>query len=129
MRVHLFVRSNWAENSHLLEQFEMLAEEANIEVVQRGPNLSTGEMYDQTQCDEHFKDGDLFVCNSGKTVGFLSKAWPVAMFGETGSLHLAEETIYQEYGISLLAAAKLLAGELEPSTEATAKQSAPNPYY
>jgi hypothetical protein len=64
----------------------------------------------------------LFVCNSGKTVGFLSKAWPVAIFGETGSLHLAAPTIYNEYP-GVLEAARALAGELEPSTEATAKET------
>lgn len=52
-----------------------------------GRNLSTGQMYDLTQTSEQFHDGTVFVCNNGKTVGFLSSAWPVAVYGETGELH------------------------------------------
>ena len=127
MRVHLFVKSSWPEKEHLAEVFELRAVMNSLEIVQFGPNLSTGEMYDQTQCDEKFKDGDLFVCNSGKTVGFLSKAWPVAIYGETGSLHLAAETIWNEYP-DVKFKAEMLAAGLEPSTEATAKQSDPEYY-
>ena len=50
-------------------------------------NLSTTETYDLTQTSEKFHDGTIFVCNQGKTIGFLSRAWPVAMYGETGELH------------------------------------------
>lgn len=53
------------------------------------PEYSTSEMYDITQTSEDIKDGDLFVCNGGGTVGFLMKAWPTALFGEVGYLELA----------------------------------------
>ena len=118
MRVHLFLQSSWKEKKHLVQMFEDLAVANNIFVVQHGPNLSTSEMYNTTQCDEQFKDGDLFVCNSGNTVGFLSGAWPVAIYGETGVLHLAAETIFQEYP-GVREAAKALAGTLEASDQST----------
>jgi hypothetical protein len=127
MRVHLFLLSSRDDDQQRFKQFEDLAVANNIFVVQHGPNLTTGEMYDSTQCDELFKDGDLFVCNSGKTVGFLSKAWPVAVFGETGSLHLAAETIWREYP-GVREAAKALAGTLEASNEATVKEVNPEYY-
>lgn len=66
-------------------------------------SLSPGEMYDVTQTNEDIKDGDVFVCWSGKegtaidptsapVVGFLMKAWPVHLFGEQHrlALHLIE---------------------------------------
>lgn len=127
MRVHLFLESGWKEKAHLITQFTERAEDADIEIVQRGPNLTTSEMYNVTQCDEKFKDGDLFVCNSGKTVGFLSEAWPVAIFGETGSLHIALGSIYDKYS-GLFEAAKALAGDLERSTEATATREVDDGY-
>ena len=49
-------------------------------------NLSTGAMYDLTQTSGAIKDGDLFVCNAGKTVGFLMQAWPTALYGDVGAL-------------------------------------------
>lgn len=48
------------------------------------PELSDGAMYDRTQTDENIKDGDLFVFNDFKTVGFLAEAWPVFLYGEEG---------------------------------------------
>jgi len=51
------------------------------------PQLNTAQMYDRTQTDMRFKDGSVFVCNDNKTIGMLSRAWPVAVYGETGELH------------------------------------------
>jgi len=51
------------------------------------PELSTGAMYNRTQTDESFRNGDLFVCNGGETVGFLMSAWPTALYGLPGELH------------------------------------------
>jgi len=128
MRVHLFLESSWEEKKNLVKQFEERAAKNNILVVQRGPNLSTGGMYDTTQCNELFKDGDLFVCNSGKTVGFLDKAWPIALYGETGYLDLfvpekRDELIAQRAGLA--EAAKALAEDMAMSTAATVKKSGP----
>lgn len=46
------------------------------------PELDEGEMYNRTQTDEEIKDGDLFVCSEGKTLGFLAEAWPVRLFSK-----------------------------------------------
>ncbi len=62
---------------------------------------TTSEAYDITQTDDKTKDGDILVVDDGKTVGFLSKAWPVALFGETGHFHRiepgCEPSIFAEY--------------------------------
>jgi hypothetical protein len=52
-------------------------------------DLSTSEMYNHTQCQDVVNDGDIFVCNGGRTVGFLMKAWPTLLAGELGSLEKA----------------------------------------
>ena len=49
-------------------------------------DMSTSEMYDLTQIDDRIADGDVFVCNGGRTIGFLMKAWPILLKGELGSL-------------------------------------------
>ena len=99
-------------------------------------SLSTGETYDHTQCADDMKDGDLFVCNKGKTIGFLSKAWPIALFGETGSLHTItpghEEEIMGEYpGLldSAFALMKELGIDLPAADESTAKKDDPDKEY
>jgi hypothetical protein len=46
-------------------------------------------MYDLTQTDGEIKDGDLFICNGEKTIGFLMKAWPTVIEGERGELEQA----------------------------------------
>lgn len=49
-------------------------------------DLSTGEMYDLTQTSDDIKDGDVFVCNQDKTVGFLMGTRPTLIRGEKGEL-------------------------------------------
>jgi hypothetical protein len=52
-------------------------------------DLRTTEMYDLTQTSDDIADGDVFVCNGGKTIGFLMKAWPTLLKGERGELEQA----------------------------------------
>lgn len=48
---------------------------------------STGEAYDRTQWDDEVKDGDVIVCNEGKSVAILVEAWPTIAKGERGEFH------------------------------------------
>ncbi len=50
-------------------------------------DLSTGEAYDRTQWDDEVKDGDIIVCNEGKSVAILVEAWPTLVKGEEGEFH------------------------------------------
>lgn len=52
---------------------------------------STGEAYDETQCNEDIKDGAVLVIREERVVGFLMKAWPVAVTKEYGNLHRTSE--------------------------------------
>jgi hypothetical protein len=52
---------------------------------------STGEAYDATQTDDAIKDGDVLVVPSENVVGFLAKAWPVALSAEHGAFHTLED--------------------------------------
>lgn len=56
-------------------------------------NLSAGELYDQTQTDDSWSDGDIFVLESKGIVGFLMEAWPVILHGtdSSGELHRLKE--------------------------------------
>jgi hypothetical protein len=57
------------------------------------PDLWTGESYDRTQWDESVHDGDVIVCDMGRTVAILVQAWPTVVFGERGEFHeLARHT-------------------------------------
>lgn len=47
---------------------------------------STGEAYDDCQCDENIKDGDTLVIRSERVVG-VADTWPFAVTKEHGSLH------------------------------------------
>lgn len=64
-------------------------------------DLSTARMYDVTQTADGFKDGTVFICNKGKTVGFLSLAWPVAIYGETGELHNLTRSGFEDLRIKM----------------------------
>lgn len=57
---------------------------------------STGEAYDQTQWDDNIKDGDVIVCNEGKSVAILVEAWPAIVKGERGEFHGFEEGVTWE---------------------------------
>lgn len=48
---------------------------------------SSGDAYDATQTDETINDGDVLVVESERVVGFLVKAWPVAVTPEHGAFH------------------------------------------
>lgn len=50
--------------------------------------LTTGIAYDASQTDLEIKDGDVLVATEEKVVGFLAKAWPVAVTAEHGHFHL-----------------------------------------
>ncbi len=58
-------------------------------VVHFRQDLSTKEAYNWSQTSEDLEDGDLFVVNGGKTIGFLMEAWPTALYGQVGALELA----------------------------------------
>lgn len=47
----------------------------------------TGDAYDATQTDENIHDGDVLVVESEGVVGFLCKAWPVAITKARGAFH------------------------------------------
>jgi hypothetical protein len=47
----------------------------------------TREAYDATQWNDEIRDGDVLVIASEKVVGFLNKAWPVALTVRHGELH------------------------------------------
>lgn len=54
--------------------------------------MSTGEAYDETQCNDDIYDGDvLYVLDPelGIIVGFMFSAWPTALYCSTspGALH------------------------------------------
>lgn len=51
---------------------------------------STGEAYDASQCRDDIKDGDVLTIPSEKVVGFLFKAWPIAVTPEPGEFHQLE---------------------------------------
>lgn len=50
---------------------------------------SPSETYNMTQCSNEISDGDVFICSSGRIVGYLSEAWPVILYGaqKRGVLH------------------------------------------
>ena len=50
-------------------------------------DLDTGDAYDRTQWDDDVKDGDVIVCNGGKSVAILVEAWPTIAKGEQGEFH------------------------------------------
>lgn len=61
--------------------------------------LSTGDAYDETQVNDDIKDGDIIVCNGGKSVAILVEAWPTSVKGEQGEFHgmkddVSWETLY-----------------------------------
>jgi hypothetical protein len=50
--------------------------------------------YDQTQTDDSIKDGDVLIVRECGVVGFMMRAWPVALFGDflsVGFHNLAED--------------------------------------
>ncbi|MHA4819343.1 hypothetical protein ACXZ65_33895 [Streptomyces aculeolatus] len=48
---------------------------------------STGEAYDDTQCREDIRDGDVLIVEAEQVVGILVRAWPAAITAERGELH------------------------------------------
>lgn len=57
--------------------------------VHRFSGISVVNLYDRTQCEDGWKDGDIFVLEDLGIVGFLCEAWPVRLHGvdPTGELH------------------------------------------
>lgn len=57
--------------------------------IHRFSGISVRRLYDQTQTDDSIRDGDIFVLEDLRIVGFLCKAWPVILHGEdsSGELH------------------------------------------
>ena len=45
-------------------------------------DVDSGEAYDWTQCSDKIKDGDVLIVPSEGIVGFLYRAWPVAIKGQ-----------------------------------------------
>lgn len=48
---------------------------------------STSEAYDESQCSDEIKFGDVLVVESERVVGFLLSAWPIAVTKERGQFH------------------------------------------
>lgn len=48
---------------------------------------STGEVYDQSQCDDAIHDGDIFVVEKERVVAVMVEAWPVAVTQNIGEFH------------------------------------------
>lgn len=48
---------------------------------------SSGDAYDASQTRDDISDGDVLVVESERVVGFLVKAWPVAVSDEHGAFH------------------------------------------
>ncbi|MFJ1731486.1 hypothetical protein [Streptomyces sp. NPDC088254] len=51
---------------------------------------STGSAYNQTQCRDDIRDGDVLVVEGEGVVGFLRSAWPAAVTVAYGELHRIE---------------------------------------
>lgn len=62
-----------------------------MNVVHKFNQLTTGEAYDETQVNDDIKDGDIIVCNDGKSIAILVEAWPAIAKGERGDFHGLEE--------------------------------------
>jgi len=56
--------------------------------VHRYADLSASELYNITQTDDSFHDGDIFVLENLGIVGFLMEAWPVILHGTDSSKEL-----------------------------------------
>jgi hypothetical protein len=52
---------------------------------------STGEAYDDSQCNEDIHDGDVLVVASEGVVGILVKAWPIAITEARGAFHFVKD--------------------------------------
>lgn len=51
----------------------------------------SGSAYDASQCRDDIHDGDILVVVPEQVVGFLYKAWPVALTAEHGEFHVPNE--------------------------------------
>ncbi|MFF2367185.1 hypothetical protein ACFVU0_31390 [Streptomyces sp. NPDC058122] len=75
---------------------------------------TTGSAYNQTQCREDIRDGDVLVVEREGVVGFLRSAWPAAITAKRGELHGIDGDPYTvddgQYVASIEAAEKI-AGE------------------
>lgn len=49
--------------------------------------LSMSEAYDETQCSDEIKDGDILLVQDG--VAVLVEAWPIMVVGESTVFHRA----------------------------------------
>lgn len=52
---------------------------------------STGDGYDQTQCDDDIHDGDVLWVQSERVAGFLHEAWPIAVGENHGEFHAVKD--------------------------------------
>ena len=67
---------------------------------------STSEAYDNTQCNEEVKTGDIIIIKSEKVIG-ISDTWPIAITVKHGELHTPSNTIsYSELSETLNNSAK-----------------------
>ena len=99
-----------------------------VPVVHFRQDLSTREAYNWSQTSEQLEDGDIFVVNNGKTIGFLMEAWPTALYGEVGALELASPQgligFKERYPrVMELAAEMAVGGRLDPADISTADKN------
>lgn len=52
--------------------------------------MTTGEVYDECQCNAYIKDGDILVADHG-SVAILYVAWPTWVKGPVGEFHTTNE--------------------------------------
>ena len=51
-------------------------------------------LYDETQCNEEIKDGDVLLCDNG--VGIMVKAWPVSVSSNMYDFHVLSKGLTWE---------------------------------
>lgn len=54
-------------------------------------DMSSGNVYNESQCSDDIKMGDILVVLDEKVVGFLLSAWPVAVTVDHGAFHCFED--------------------------------------
>jgi hypothetical protein len=64
--------------------------------------LTMSEAYDETQCNDEIKDGDILLVQDG--VAVLVEAWPVMAVGESTVFHRAAPDFHTQTNNRYLAA-------------------------
>jgi hypothetical protein len=65
-------------------------------------NLTMSEAYDETQCSDEIKDGDILLVVDG--VGVLVEAWPIMAVGDSTVFHRAAPDFHAQTNFKYQAA-------------------------